>query len=136
MSAEPKYTERDLVMAKREAFREGSRWLSCWCSCNGAYDDYRWITGDSRGRPEEAAADRYKLPKVTRPRVVKESGGMAFRFVGNPSEQFACIEYMSSYEPREWKQAHGSDNHLAVTTERIRIWSDLLANPTEECEDA
>lgn len=130
MSAAPKYTEREMVLAKREAFRDGSRWLSCWCSCNGAYDDYRWIAGDSRGRPEEAAAERYPLPKVTRPRVVKNVPmwmNYEFRVVDRVFQSRTLTSGLD-----DWSVQTISTRR---TFEQLGpVYADLLANPTEEVD--
>lgn len=125
MSAEKKYTERDLVLAQRSAFAGGSRWLACWCDCNCGGKDYPWLTGDQSLRVESEAAKRYPLPKVTRPREVKDAEGDLW------SVRDGVLGFRADYTGSEW---YASD--YFNSSEALGALRDLLNNPTEEVEDA
>lgn len=116
--SEKTYTERELVLAKREAFVAGSEWhASSW-------------TGSLA--PLEAN-DRYPLPRVTRPRVVRMDRtvpGREFRVSGGNIES-RTIGVGLDGQPFRWTALA----QITPTPERIRILADLLANPTEEVED-
>lgn len=112
MSDEKQYTERDLILAKREAYVAGH---SC---ATAPHCDV--ITRDTASRE---AAYRYPLPKVTRARVVKDSVGDKWSVVDGC---FVCHDgetgeniFISSW----------------CSPEFIRALADLLANPTEEVQE-
>jgi hypothetical protein len=58
MSTQKLYTEREMVMAQREAFEAGADAYACFVPWKGSAAE---------------AAVRYPLPKVTRPRVVRDA---------------------------------------------------------------
>lgn len=112
MSDEKQYTERDLVLAKREGFVEG----------NGSM-----VFLDPCAR----AAIRYPLPKVTRPRVVKDvklSSRLSFNF----RVKKGVLRWESPGQG-DWTafDLWLDDDHPIIGP----VWADLLANPTEEVED-
>jgi hypothetical protein len=113
MSGEKKYSEREMVMAKRAAFVAGNQWV--WKS--GATDE---------------AEQRYPLPKVVRPRVVKVSGvnspWVAYRLHGSSIQAQECLDACCPHDIR-WEDVE------SVPTHHIRALADLLANPTETVED-
>ena len=110
MSDEKTYTERDIVLAKREG------WVRhCVALCGNRED------------AEKYAAREFPLPRVTRPRVVVgpsprtwnwkfEAGAYWFRATGHGS----------------WERANPS---WEPDPELVTLWADLLANPTEEVEE-
>lgn len=118
---EKRYTERDLILAKREVYAD----LLCAA------------VGWSREGAEQKATGAFPFPKRTRTRVLTEryGCGLSFRFRGDPNNPFAYFEYRGSDSPA-WIPAFGDKNKLASTVERVRIMADLLANPTEEVPDA
>jgi hypothetical protein len=109
------YTERELVLAQREAFKRGydnrhvGEATTPWGSWPGIV---------------EAAEMLYPLPKVTRPRVVRdntlewkyENGHFAYRYGG----------------ASDWHSTQYSE--VPINRRRVEVLADLLANPTEEVE--
>ena len=113
MSDTKTYTEREVIEMQREAFKYGVS--------HG--QNYPCLTY----KECEGASERmYPLPKVTRPRVVRDEWDCEWRSLGGKMEfrLFGC---------REWKASvdYGS---VDITPSRVGIWADLLANPTEEVD--
>jgi len=147
MSNEKKYTEQDLVLAQREGFRAGSRWLACWCDCNCSVGDYPWFKGDNDQRVGDEAAKRFPLPKVTRPRVVQDwygdegepvwfrveaGGGIAYQLIENGSMWHTVGRLVAG--DGSWPR-----DEISATQQMYRwvgIWGDLRNNSTEEVGDA
>jgi len=123
MSAEQKYTERDLVLAKREAY----------VMCRSLHG---YVDGFARTLYEKEAVSKYPLPKVTRPRVVKdpESDTNGFWMVKGGRVQWTCFRNGDGTIDLNWRDAR--PELVAVTPARVALWYDLLDNPTEEVEDA
>ena len=115
MSDEKKYTERDLVLAKREAFCAGR---------GAAFVHYDIGAPQGKAWPGSAhlAAERYPLPKVTRPRVVTREDGCQLRISGGQ------LQY--KWLDGDWRE-YGSINW---TPAQRAAMADLLANPTEEVD--
>lgn len=103
--------------------------------------DYAFATGRSLNEPEvkRAAAERYPLPTVTRPRVVADP------FPTSPIEWCALpwagtgkaaihVRRVPGGEWRVWTQESVAAASCVVTAERVALWADLLANPTETVE--
>lgn len=70
------------------------------------------------------------LPKVTRPRVVKDPH--------NPTTQWKCEGgefYWRGGEGGWWGLRNGFTKQPNVTLERVMLLADLLDNPTEEVEE-
>lgn len=113
MPDEKAYTARDLILAKREGFATHCKRMCGW----------------SDKTAERVAAEEYPLPKITRPRVVTDSQGTEFRVRDGD-----LLEGRRQDRPDNpgWGQFSAWD----ITPERIRLWADLLANPTEEVDDA
>lgn len=112
MSEEKKYTERDLVMAKREG------WVT-----RALYSG----VGDIE-KLQQRAAQEFPLPRVTRPRVVNGTGEWAafkFRVKGSVLE-WACLGL------QDWTVRPLSDETMFA--QLGPLYADLLANPTEEGE--
>jgi hypothetical protein len=104
MTDEKRYTERDLVMAKREGYTRNCSNSHCaLCATR--------------------AKELFPLPKITRPRRLKDSTGTRWRFNEGRLECF---------DNSIWTEG---PFYTMATPERIRIWYDLLENPTEEVED-
>ena len=111
MASEKKYTERDLVLAKREGYAR-----HCVAVC-----------GNTKNATE-LAARTYPLPRVTRPRVwVDPNGDTRFQVVDG------VLFGKDFEEDEEWLPV---DSYaFNVTPERVVAWADLFANPTEEVDD-
>lgn len=110
MSDEKQYTERDLVLAKREGYV-----LHCTQLC---------------GNDEMAAARAvglFPLPKRTQPRVVKDGYGIEWRM------NDGTLEWKGDSSRGRWEpsSAYGA---LAIGSKRVALWANLLANPTEEVD--
>lgn len=121
---EKRYTERELVLAQREAFRMGAAGLRY-----SRRDDF--IGPWSAERDAEA---RYPLPKVTRPRVVDDpwpGSGHQFRCVNGAIQ----VHHWGEWKPLAPLAGACADVWIYPTPERIRLWYDLLTHPTEEVED-
>lgn len=117
MSAEKKYTERDLVLAKREAFADG---IAFRYAQTLDLPDHRLHCDTVEARR------RYPLPKVTRPRVVRVEGrqrDMEYRVIGN-DVQFRSTKHKGA----DWQSS-------SLTPSALRELADLLANPTETVEE-
>lgn len=117
MSDEKKYTERDLVMAKREGFLEAHSWARVG------------IAGDHEA--ERLAATKYPLPKRTQRREAID-----------PHTDSRVWSFDVDRPRIVWRWKARRDvlwtSDLAgvfVTPERVALWADLIANPTEEVDD-
>lgn len=113
----PKYSEREYVLAQREAFLQGA--------AHGR--EYAHVP--SKCGQVGCASRRYPL-KVTRPRVVRDSGPMGsseWRYVNGRLE---C----RLTGAMEWDVADGEDGtcKMFIRAERVKLLADLIANPTEE----
>lgn len=122
-------SEREAVERERAAFIAGARAAATagggWC--HGA----AIVSVDGREhRDDNAAAWRYPLPKVTRPRVlgmpVSNGNRLEFRLVGDEFQERLKTPDGQS----DWQHTGGT----TPTPERVRLWADLLANPTETVE--
>lgn len=122
MSAEKKHTDRDLVKARRDAY------VSCLL---GPHVRYSHTLSESI----EAAKLVYPMPKVERKRIVQDPHGPK---VWMMSERAGAAVWANAGDRLwilnrlEWRRALGG---MAATTERIAMWEDLRANPTELVED-
>lgn len=122
-------SEKDVILRERDAFLRGAEWrLGVW---------QRALRVNYTQGEDEIAESRhlYPLPKVTRLRVVRAENGREFRvFAGQMQTrtstdmggEWVCLE--SGYA----LVTHGGGVH--VTAARVKLWADLLANPTEEVE--
>lgn len=110
MSDAPKlYTERDLVLAKRAGFVEGLTDAKMH-SATAALWSYPAM--DRRARR------KFPLPKVTRPRVLTDSSGERWTVRAGQIALYTC-----DLSPR-----------VRPSADRVKLWADLLANPTETVE--
>jgi hypothetical protein len=105
-------TEREAVLRERKAF---------YCGAAHQHD-----TDAGGNQVWEEGRRRYPLPKVTRPRVVRDREGWKWQ----------CIDGRIQWSgPRGWRFADVMTYAVRVTPERVVLWADLLANPTEDVED-
>ncbi len=117
MNDEKTISEREAVKRERKAFEDGM--------VRGSAREFTNIA-----RVRQAASEAYPLPKITRPRVVDDphdcQEGSAWRVVEGR------IEYRwKGDKPSAWRQYASSP----ITPERVAMWANLLANPTEEVPD-
>lgn len=126
---EKKISEREAVMRERKAFVNGAIAVRRALKFNSDAEAMRFISdGRDPADIEGIAAREYPLPKVTRPRVVPdpERGyDQKWRFVGGE------MQYHSN---GQWFDLNKDDDYNGCripTIERIRVWSLLIANPTE-----
>jgi hypothetical protein len=112
MSGPKMVTEREAVARERAAFVEGVIY------CTAQSDTLNYEPYAQRER-------LYPLPKVSRPRVVRDPHGAA--------------HFWTVRDGRIRPSVHWSANDLqtieAITPERVALWADLLANPNEIVED-
>lgn len=122
-------TKREILIA-RAAFVQGAGHE--WDNANprGGAADFQ----SRSARRREAAEGWYPLPKVTRPRVVVDSGGDEWTIHPSAGLQVRCagLQVRYAYAGRKdgWKDPSGTDFLGFESTV-----ADLLANPTEEVED-
>lgn len=130
MSDAKRYTEREMVLAQRKAFITG-------------VDEQRireWPDWKSWDRTT-MAAKVYPLPKVTRPRVVRDphpAFNQLWRCVDRVLQWSVVGEPWHDLEARSVAKAKGGDVFgfvTDITPERLALWSNLLNNPNEEVED-
>lgn len=116
MSDEKIISERDAVLLERLAFARGR----CASQHEMHLDDER----DTPCEPcRRRAKEVYPLPKVVRPRVVRDSSDVQWRAIDGKLQW--------SYG-NEWRPA--SDDHgqrMFLTDERIPLLAGLLKEPTE-----
>jgi hypothetical protein len=118
MSDEMRYTERDRVGAWRAGFIRGMgealrAVVDLHPGAGALLDALPWA---------EMAAREYPYPKVTRPRVVAEDYDLSWRYVDG------------GFELNTGDGIWRPGPYITVTPHRVRLWADLLANPTEEVE--
>lgn len=82
---------------------------------------------------EHEAERRLPLPKVMRPRVVRDCGSFTTR------SEWCVVDGSLRFRDapeREWKWWREFRDYAdtAPLPERVKLWADLLANPTEEVE--
>jgi hypothetical protein len=109
-------TERETVLRERAAFLAGRLDIAS----NGMIA----ANADVNAR----AAERYPLPKVTRPRVVEDPtiDGIEWSLVCGSIRIGTSMEIARGY-PR-------SNERIPPTASRVALWADLFAHPTEEVE--
>jgi hypothetical protein len=117
MSDEKKYSERDMVMARRQGFVTG---IHEFYSHRDVPRHLSYVTDDA----ERKAARVYPLPTVTRPREHVDKDGYRWRCVDGRLES-------KSSRYAEWS----CDDSCLVRPSDALALADLLANPTETVED-
>jgi hypothetical protein len=125
-------TKREVLIA-REAVDAVSRYLAARGYFN--VGSPVGIKESPQREIQDLAASRYPLPKLTRPRVVAEdSGDWEYRVAGGVVEcrwlrnRTPGASYFGEVNPA------GDGIRLDVTADRVALWADLLANPTEEVD--
>jgi uncharacterized pyridoxal phosphate-containing UPF0001 family protein len=113
MADDKKYTERELILAKREAFERGAKWRFV-----RAIDESKAYSALADEEYETVTAQRYPLPKVTRPRVEPLPGGK-YRVLNG---------VLQVNIGDDWRRA-------GWTVEEISKLYKLIADPVEEVED-
>lgn len=116
--SEKQYSERDMVMAKRDA------WVACFM------DGVRVDRDSMRSEAIRQARARYPLTE-TRPRVVTDMTFGTHWWI-MPDELLP--RGSANIGDTRTRQGTYADTQCAawmITPERIRIWADLLANPSE-----
>lgn len=111
---------REAILREQQAFVDGA--VHGAMHSGRALDQYR-----------SAAEHRYPLPKVTRPRVVPDPhGGSALEWsVRTDDTGKSRIAVQRRHDPGGFRT---SFDGIYVTAERVALWADLLANPTEQVE--
>lgn len=106
-------SRREIAIA-REAMVKGAQHARLF-PCQSDNEDFaRWASG------------AYPLPQIQRPREVKDGMGARWRYVRG-------LEWRTS-EKELW-QGLASYGSCHITENRIHIWADLLAAPTETVDD-
>jgi hypothetical protein len=77
---------------------------------------------------QSVASRMYPLPKVTHLRVVTERSGRQWALDGTD------FRTRGAPDLPWWTVGDAGGPTLALTTERVALWADLIANPTEEVE--
>jgi hypothetical protein len=110
-------TEREAVLRERDAFKQGAEFA-------GGYRD-----SDLR---QIEVARRYPLPKVTRPRVVRDplDASIEWTVLDDHLHWRRVVGYIAT----EWMLGPQGAPLGHVTAEMCRVWADLLDNPTETVE--
>lgn len=125
-------SERDALRREQVAFEAGA----CWQRLElGAGDR----TGMAAQVAMETARERYPLPKVERPRVVRdphiEGIGDRYEWIVLKGENTPRFRLVGTHG--RWYLPDGHEGGaFTPTRERVAMWADLLANPVELVEDA
>ena len=110
-----RYTAREYVMAQREAFKAG---------VDEGRDSRLVFLVDARSKL------LYPLPRVSRPRVVRDADGTEWRVFGDLQfRHFGEWRHHSRYPSGAF-----SRYYLPIDAEHAPLWADLFANPTETVE--
>jgi hypothetical protein len=109
-------TKREVLIA-RKAYKDGAA-----AERGHAHDDAGW---------KPAAEARYPLPKVTRPRVVRDQHNPAQEWIVEDGF-LRCRNAGGAW--MKWAEYKLSAD-FAPLPERVALWADLLANPTEEVNE-
>lgn len=125
MSEEKKYTEREAVLREQAAFSAGVDSLYVQPEIEGGP-----FTGAAAHRVKKLAVERYPLPKVTRPREALDEHGRRWRHVDGRFEMLRLVP------GAHWEDINTSGAVVSLTPHRVAMWADLLANSTEEVDDA
>lgn len=126
-------SERDAVLRERDAFKRGAAEFHLHEMVPSGPE---W--GAVRVEVQSRASERYPLPKVKRRRIVADPHGKGFWRVGlwtSASEETRYHVEQSDTGNAKGEWVIAGNYGLQITDDRVRMWSDLLANPFEECED-
>lgn len=102
-------SERDKQLLRREGFMAGMRFHF---SPNEVRDQ----------RFAKDAAEIFPLPTITRPRVVRDPHGLRWNWTVKDGVIHPKIDGLGQLE--------------TITPQRVALWADLLANPTELVEES
>lgn len=119
MSDEKTYTEREVVERERRAVERTIDEL--WHYLRTAIPFGEW------NGAQPLARRLYPLPTVTRPRVVTDTKGRQWKVEDDI--------LLTRHESSLWLAAEDVRDAFWFSRERIRLWADLIANPTETVED-
>lgn len=119
-------TERECVLRERAAYQMGVE--AMWIQRD--VPDTAPIRAAFRRMMGEAD-QHYPLPKATRSRIVEEPGEPQYRYCVIDGEVVWDAHIRNG---PAWKDLYEPDAPRA-TADRVRIWADLLADPTEEVDD-
>lgn len=111
-------TERQAIERERAAFVTGASYQ--WQRGCGYSGDW------AANKAAIAARELYPLPKVKRQRVVNDRAGISYRAIDG------FIEWQLTSDKWCRYSCHGAVP--IPTSERVKLWADLLANPTEEVD--
>lgn len=123
-TADKAVTEREAVVREQAAFKDGARAL---------YYDESVPSDDAivaaLHRIEDAASTRYPLPELMRRRVVTDRYGVQWKI-----DRGALLNFDGE---GDWTSSvrRPDGGILSPTLDRVKLWADLLANPTEEVEE-
>lgn len=127
MSDEPKVlTERDARNRERAAFLAGAAamWGKDAVPClDTVRDAYVEVVADAKRR--------YPLPKVERPRVVRDPHGYGYWKAGRECGRDCLLRSGTDCEDGTWVIA---GDYVQISAERVKLWANLLENPTELVE--
>lgn len=123
-------SERDAIMRERAAFRRGAAWR--FDQSMEAGDSFHAIPPREY---DDEAKRRFPLPMVTRPRVATDPGagaGVEWRVSENGFIERRRRHFGEGWS--KWSIYCRQEPDFAPLPDRVKMWSDLLANPTEEVE--
>lgn len=127
--SEPKMiSEREAALRERKAYADGVR-------CLFAEPEISAGAGSVANRVVSRANERYPLPKVVRPRVLYDSESNISGAQWSVSET-GHLRFRES--PKAPWLAYGDflyTGYAAPLPNRVKLWAELLANPTEEVSD-
>lgn len=126
--SDAKYTEREMVLAKRAAYVLGAGYEYGYAIA-GRLPTRELASAERELRRERLAADRYPLPSVTRPRVVRDTYSCEWRAVDGALE-WRTVGHISWTPP----EPSGRVDGMYLYPDRVQLLADLLANPTETVE--
>lgn len=119
------FSERETIRLQRLSFVAGAQ----------AAPHAEWDLETREKRRQRwtvVAAERYPLPKVERPRVVRDrtDSEVSWRIAGGVLQfRVGVAEWHVMHGHAGGNSRFGTD--FTVSLERVAIWADLLANPTE-----
>lgn len=137
MSDEKKYTEKDMTLAKREAFQT----CACWLYIQ---PDVLQSQHPILDKATEKAREVYSLPPRRVPRIEPDPEPYV-RYFGAWSgpREWRCVEGQLQSRTRGARIIAGqaveypwsAAVQIPPTAKRVALWADLLANPTVEVSD-
>ncbi len=120
MSETQLYSERDLILAKRRAFRQGALHNDKCKSVDEASAHNAAI--------EREAAECYPLPKKVVPRVVTATEQEGTRC------SFRIVDGRFQYRKEYWDVTRWDSLNAIISMDEAKAIADLLASPTVEVD--